>query len=248
YGQQRKDAAIDQGAETSVGAILFAFLGVGQMNEVIAAQETADGMIRSGHQRTTLPRSRDMFRLALHGGKRKASPVISSKMPRHRIAQPDRLFEHRVENRSEIAGRRVDNLQDLCGRRLLRTGFRKLGGARLEVAPKLSDDPLEIAFGRRLAFHGPPSLPAARLNRGSTRRNSVNAPGSVSTSILPPCCLTMMSWLIDRPSPVPSPAGLVVKKGLNIFSRTTGGIPVPLSRIRISTRSPRLRVAAVRVG
>ena len=68
--------------------------------------------------------------------------------------------------------------------------------------------------------------------------NSVYCPGSVSTSILPPCCFTMMSWLIDRPSPVPSPAGLVVKNGLNIFSFTSAGMPVPLSRMRISTVSP----------
>ena len=34
--------------------------------------------------------------------------------------------------------------------------------------------------------------------------NSVNCPACVSTSILPPCCFTMMSWLIERPSPVPS--------------------------------------------
>jgi hypothetical protein len=38
--------------------------------------------------------------------------------------------------------------------------------------------------------------------RGSVMMNSVNVPGSVSTSIAPPCCLTMMSWLIDRPRPV----------------------------------------------
>jgi hypothetical protein len=44
-----------------------------------------------------------------------------------------------------------------------------------------------------------------------------------ATSIVPPCCFTMMSWLIDRPSPVPSPAGLVVKNGLNIFSFTSAG-------------------------
>ena len=30
-----------------------------------------------------------------------------------------------------------------------------------------------------------------------------------------------MSWLIDRPSPVPSPAGFVVKNGLNIFALTS---------------------------
>ena len=64
----------------------------------------------------------------------------------------------------------------------------------------------------------------------------------------PACCFTMMSWLIERPRPVPSPVGLVVKNGLNIFSFTSGVIPVPLSRILISTRSPRFLVEAVRVG
>jgi two-component system, NtrC family, sensor kinase len=39
---------------------------------------------------------------------------------------------------------------------------------------------------------------------------------------------------MDRPSPVPSPAGFVVKNGLNNFSLTSGGMPVPLSRILIS--------------
>src|SRR5262245_43366293 len=84
--------------------------------------------------------------------------------------------------------------------------------------------------------------------RGKTTLISVNSPGCVSTSIEPPCCLTTMSWLMERPSPVPSPAGFVVKNGLNIFSFTSGGTPVPLSRIVISTRSPRFLVAAVSVG
>src|SRR5450631_1828101 len=44
---------------------------------------------------------------------------------------------------------------------------------------------------------------------------------------------------MDRPSPVPSPTGFVVKNGLNIFSLTSSGMPVPLSRILISTLSPR---------
>src|SRR3954454_17062487 len=87
-----------------------------------------------------------------------------------------------------------------------------------------------------------------RLMRGNTILNSVNSPGLVSTSIVPPCCLTMMSWLIDRPSPVPSPAGLVVKNGLKIFSCMSNGMPFPLSRMRISTRSPKLFVAAFRTG
>src|SRR6266478_5610934 len=94
----------------------------------------------------------------------------------------------------------------------------------------------------------PPACACAAPVRGSVIMNSVKTPGLVSTSILPPCCFTTMSWLIDRPSPVPSPAGLVVKKGLNIFSFTSSGIPVPLSRIRISTLVPRLFVDALSVG
>jgi hypothetical protein len=39
---------------------------------------------------------------------------------------------------------------------------------------------------------------------------------------------------------IPSPAGLVVKKGLNIFSSTPTGMPAPLSRMRISTVQTRL--------
>ena len=91
----------------------------------------------------------------------------------------------------------------------------------------------------------PPPLPAPAagiIARGKVTMNSVNAPGSVSTSKLPPCCLTMMSKLSDRPRPVPSPAGLVVKNGSKIFARTASGMPVPLSRTRISTRSPSARV------
>src|SRR5262245_42016148 len=93
-----------------------------------------------------------------------------------------------------------------------------------------------------------PGLALVAASRGRTIRNSVNWPGVVSTSIDPPCCLTMVSWLMERPSPVPSPAGLVVKNGLNIFSFTSGAMPVPLSRMLISTRSPRFLVAAERIG
>jgi hypothetical protein len=53
---------------------------------------------------------------------------------------------------------------------------------------------------------------------------------------------------MESPSPVPSPAGLVVKNGLKIFSLTSREIPMPLSRMRISTASPRFRVVARSVG
>src|SRR5262249_38738114 len=47
--------------------------------------------------------------------------------------------------------------------------------------------------------------------RGRMILISVNSPG----------CVTTLSWLMERPRPVPSPAGFVVKKGLNIFSFTS---------------------------
>src|SRR5262249_35916749 len=93
-----------------------------------------------------------------------------------------------------------------------------------------------------------PCSPSDAARRGKTTLNSVYSPGSVTTSIEPACCFTTMSWLSDRPRPVPSPAGLVVKKGVNSLSLTSAGIPVPLSRILISTRSPRSFVAAANTG
>src|SRR5690606_17194895 len=41
--------------------------------------------------------------------------------------------------------------------------------------------------------HGRPPPWAGAAARGSTIRNSVYSPGSVSTSMVPPCCLTMIS-------------------------------------------------------
>ena len=41
---------------------------------------------------------------------------------------------------------------------------------------------------------------------------------------------------------------VVAENGLNIFSFTSGVMPVPLSRILISTRSSRFLVEAVNVG
>src|SRR6516164_7431795 len=97
-------------------------------------------------------------------------------------------------------------------------------------------------------FFCSPAPACAGAVRGKVMMNSVKVPCSVAMSIVPPCCLTTISWLIDKPSPVPSPAGLVVKNGLKIFSLISDGIPAPLSRIRISTMSPRLFDAALSLG
>ena len=47
---------------------------------------------------------------------------------------------------------------------------------------------------------------------------------------------------------MPSPVGLGREKGLESLSRISGGMPVPLSRTRTSTASPRSRVVTFRVG
>src|SRR5262249_55635848 len=75
---------------------------------------------------------------------------------------------------------------------------------------------------------------AVRRVRGRRIVNSVNSPSRLSTAIVPPCCWVTMSQLIERPRPVPSPVGLVVKNGWNSWSRISGGMPVPLSRTRTS--------------
>ena len=61
-------------------------------------------------------------------------------------------------------------------------------------------------------FHG---LSFVVVCRARSRRiaNSVNSPTRPSAAIVPPCCWATMSQLIDRPRPVPSPVGLVVKNG-----------------------------------
>ena len=87
--------------------------------------------------------------------------------------------------------------------------------ASAEIAPKmLPKQHLNIRLvidNKDKKFHADAPVLAndCRLAWKNDAKFGVFAPGSVSTSIDPPCCLTVMSWLIERPSPVPSPAGLV---------------------------------------
>src|ERR1700752_1937947 len=74
------------------------------------------------------------------------------------------------------------------------------------LAELLQHQRLEIGLvidkqnGRRHAACPPPGMFCAASWRGSVMMNSVKAPGFVSMSIVPPCCFTTMSWLIDSPS------------------------------------------------
>jgi len=53
---------------------------------------------------------------------------------------------------------------------------------------------------------------------------------------VPPDCRTTPNT-IDRPNPVPLPTSLVVKNGSKARSKTSGLIPVPVSRTDTSTQS-----------
>ncbi len=66
-------------------------------------------------------------------------------------------------------------------------------------------------------------------------------PGSEPITISPAAWRTKAKiWL--SPRPVPLPAGLVVKKGSNTRSRTSGAMPHPVSVTAIVTYSPALQV------
>ena len=52
--------------------------------------------------------------------------------------------------------------------------------------------------------------------------------GLLSTWMSPPWPFTM-PWTTERPSPVPSPTGFVVKNGSKIRRRISGRMPWPVS-------------------
>jgi hypothetical protein len=70
---------------------------------------------------------------------------------------------------------------------------------------------------------------------GRATRKSVPSFTLLSTEISPPAPGTMLRQM-ESPSPVPTPRGLVVKKGSEIRSSDSGGIPEPESRTSTSAR------------
>src|SRR5665647_1285723 len=67
--------------------------------------------------------------------------------------------------------------------------------------------------------------------------NRAPCPGSLSTTMAPPCS-TMMPCTTERPRPEPSPTDFVVKKGSKMRARTAGLIPAPVSRTLIVAQVP----------
>ena len=71
---------------------------------------------------------------------------------------------------------------------------------------------------------------------GNSTLNVAPRPRPLSTEISPPCSRTI-PWTMERPRPVPTPAGLVVKNGSKMRGSSSGAIPGPLSDISMTTRS-----------
>src|SRR5215472_17128050 len=92
----------------------------------------------------------------------------------------------------------------------------------------------------------------ARLPRaGSNMVNSLPCPGSLATTICPPCAATM--WrTIARPSPDPLAlaafAALPRTKRRKMAFRSTAGMPSPLSRTRIAIQESRSSHSTQTVG
>src|SRR5688572_13011773 len=90
----------------------------------------------------------------------------------------------------------------------------------------------------RMRFHrSPPAI-------GNTTVKVLPLPTSLSTRIRPRCLSTILRTM-SRPRPVPSPAGLVVKKASKMRSRTSSGMPQPVSATDTSTSSPSRRMPTV---
>ena len=79
-----------------------------------------------------------------------------------------------------------------------------------------------------------------RVESGSCTVKVEPRPSSVESMMRPPCSRTM-PWLIERPSPVPSPSGLVVKKGSNTWAASASDMPGPSSITSTATPSSQRR-------
>jgi hypothetical protein len=78
----------------------------------------------------------------------------------------------------------------------------------------------------------------------SEPRASASSCTGLVTRIVPPA-RSMISRLIESPSPVPTSAVFVVKNGVQMRTRSCSRMPEPVSRTAISTVRPSLRVVIV---
>ena len=83
------------------------------------------------------------------------------------------------------------------------------------------------------------------LARGKYSSNLLPMPGSLRTTIAPSCAC-MMLCATDSPSPVPLPAGLVVKKGSKIRRSVAASMPQPASLTTMRAYRPGRRLIPAR--
>src|SRR5579875_458239 len=102
---------------------------------------------------------------------------------------------------------------------------------------------LLFGFHHALAPRRSASVLAARAGRQIV--TAVPWPTSLSTLIVPRLPSTMR-WQSERPSPVPAPAGFVVKNGSKTRARCSGGMPMPLSITFILTLRACVRGSGVK--
>jgi hypothetical protein len=132
------------------------------------------------------------------------------------LAQEGRARDDSLEHRLNVGRRVRDRAQDLARRGLPGERLVVLGCTRVELALEVGDNlPGICCWAPANSPHPAASGTEVTVWRARGRRiaNSVNSPTRLSTAIVPPCCWVTMSQLIDRPRPVPSPVGLVVKNG-----------------------------------
>ena len=105
------------------------------------------------------------------------------------------------------------------------------------------EDPLSIGGPRPIVADLGVIFPGASASAPSTGSETVNRappPSSdprFSTEILPPSCSTTPS-VTDRPRPVPSPTGFVVKNGSKIRLMSDAGMPGPESSTTMVSSRP----------
>ena len=85
-----------------------------------------------------------------------------------------------------------------------------------------------------------------RVARGSWTVNTDPLSSSVESMMRPPCSRTM-PWLMERPRPVPSPSGLVVKNGSNTCAASASDMPGPSSTTSTATQSSQRRARTTTV-
>ena len=82
-----------------------------------------------------------------------------------------------------------------------------------------------------------PARPRSVLARGSHSSTVVPTFGVLSMRSWPPDCAAR-PCTIDKPSPVPLPGPLVVKKGSVAFASVASSMPTPVSEMAMRTYSP----------